>query len=104
MPIKAPYVIVFGRFDIILKNSRISFYLFICFLLNFIILRSRAISVWYQSMTSIRDQVIILVLHQLYRKMSQYMRHVSVISGHPISTGFLGLTSCQRNPWDRGVT
>ena len=28
------------------------------------ILRSRATSVWYQSITSIRDQVIIFVLHQ----------------------------------------
>ena len=32
------------------------------------------------------------------------MRHVSEISGHPISTGFYGLTGCQRDPWDRGVT
>ena len=32
------------------------------------------------------------------------MRHVSVISEHPIFTGFRGLTGCQRDPWDRGVT
>ena len=31
------------------------------------------------------------------------MRHVSVISEDPICTGFRGLTSCQRDPWDRGV-
>ena len=32
------------------------------------------------------------------------MRHVSVISGHLISIGFRGLTGCQRDPRDRGVT
>ena len=32
------------------------------------------------------------------------MRHVSVISGHPISTGFRRLTGCQWDPRDRGVT
>ena len=32
------------------------------------------------------------------------MRHVSVISGHTISTGFCGLTGCQQDPRDRGVT
>ena len=32
------------------------------------------------------------------------MRHVSVISEHPILIGFLGLTGCQRDPRDRGVT
>ena len=32
------------------------------------------------------------------------MRHVSVISGHLISIGFRGLTGCQREPRDRGVT
>ena len=32
------------------------------------------------------------------------MRHVSVILGHPISTGFRGLTGCQRDPQDRGAT
>ena len=36
----APYVIIFDRFDIILKNSIILFYLFVCFLLNFIIFYS----------------------------------------------------------------
>ena len=32
------------------------------------------------------------------------MRHVSVMSGHPIFTGFHGLTCCQWDPRDRGVT
>ena len=32
------------------------------------------------------------------------MRHVSVISGYPISTGFCGLTGYQWDPRDRGVT
>ena len=32
------------------------------------------------------------------------MRHVSMISGHPISTGFRGFTGCQRDPRDRGVS
>ena len=32
------------------------------------------------------------------------MRHVSVISGHPLSTGFHGLTGCQRDPRNRGVS
>ena len=32
------------------------------------------------------------------------MRQMSVISGHPIFTGFHKLTGCQRNPWNRGVT
>ena len=32
------------------------------------------------------------------------MRHVSVISGHPVTTGFRELTGCQRDPRDRGVT
>ena len=40
---------------------RISFSFFYSF--SFI-LRSRATSVWYQSITSIQDQVVILVLHQ----------------------------------------
>ena len=31
------------------------------------------------------------------------MRHVSVISGHPISISFHGLMGCQRDPRDRGV-
>ena len=31
------------------------------------------------------------------------MRHVSVISGHPISIDFCGLTGYQQNPWDRGI-
>ena len=31
------------------------------------------------------------------------MRHVSVISGHPISTGFRGLTGFQRDPLDLGL-
>ena len=48
----------------ILKNSRISFYLFYSFSFNFIVLRSRATSFWYQSIISIRDQVIIFVLRQ----------------------------------------
>ena len=26
------------------------------------------------------------------------MKHVNVISGHPISTGFHGLTGCQQDP------
>ena len=33
-----------------------------------------------------------------YRNRSQYMRHVSVILGHPISTGFRWLTGCQQDP------
>ena len=32
------------------------------------------------------------------------MRHVNEISGYPISIGFRGLTGCQWDPWDRGVT
>ena len=64
MPILAPYVIIFGRLDIILKNSRTSFYLFYSFSFNFIVLCSRDTSIWYQSITSIRDQVIIFVLRQ----------------------------------------
>ena len=32
------------------------------------------------------------------------MRHVSVISKHLISTGFRGLTGCQQDPRDKGVT
>ena len=32
------------------------------------------------------------------------MRPMSVISGHPISTGFFRLTGCQRDPRDRDVT
>ena len=32
------------------------------------------------------------------------MKHVSVISGHPISTGFRGLMGCQRDLQDRGIT
>ena len=32
------------------------------------------------------------------------MIHVRVISGHPKSTGFCGLTGCQRDPRDRGVS
>ena len=44
-----------------IEKFRISFRLFYSF--SFI-LRSRATSVWYQSITSIRDQVIIFVLHQ----------------------------------------
>ena len=32
------------------------------------------------------------------------MRQMSVISGHPIFTGFYELTGCQRDPRDRGVT
>ena len=32
------------------------------------------------------------------------MRQMSVISGHPIFTGFRRLTGCQRDPRDRGVT
>ena len=64
VPILAPYVIIFGRLDIILKNSRTSFYLFYSFSFNFIVLRSRATSIWYQSINSIRDQVIIFVLRQ----------------------------------------
>ena len=44
-----------------IEKFRISFRFFYSF--SFI-LRSRAISVWYQSITSIRDQVIILVLHR----------------------------------------
>ena len=28
------------------------------------------------------------------------MRHVNVISGHLIATGFRGLTGCQRDPRD----
>ena len=38
------------------------------------------------------------------RNGSQYMRQMSVISGHPISTGFRRLTGCQRDPRARGVT
>ena len=32
------------------------------------------------------------------------MRHVSVISEHAIFTGFHGLTGCQQDPRDKGVT
>ena len=60
------YVIIFGRFDIILKNLKFSFYLFICFFLNFIIFRNRVTSIWYHSIISIRNQVIILVLRHIF--------------------------------------
>ena len=44
-----------------IENLRISFRLFYSLsFFNFIILCSRATSIWYQSITSIRDQVIIL--------------------------------------------
>ena len=32
------------------------------------------------------------------------MRHENVISEHPITIGFHGLTGCQRDPLDRGIT
>ena len=32
------------------------------------------------------------------------MRQMSVISGHPIFTGFRKFMGCQRDPQDRGVT
>ena len=32
------------------------------------------------------------------------MSQMSVISGHPIFTGFRRLTCCQRDPLDMGVT
>ena len=56
---------VFGRLDIILKNSGTLFYLFYLFSFNFIVLRNRVISIWYHNITSIRDQVIIFVLYHL---------------------------------------
>ena len=43
-----------------------------------------------------------LFVRKLYRNRSQYMRYVSVISGHAISTGFRGLTGCQRDPQKLG--
>ena len=45
-----------------------------------------------------------LLVIKLYRKRSQNLRHVSMISGHSISTGFRGLKGCQQDPRDRGVT
>ena len=44
VPINNTLCYCLGRLDIILKNSRISLYLFIRFLFNFIVLRSRATS------------------------------------------------------------
>ena len=45
-----------------------------------------------------------LFVRKIYINGSQYMRHVSVISEHPIFTGFHGLTGCQPDPRDKGVT
>ena len=64
MLINSTLFIVFSIFDIILKNSKISFYLFVCFLLNFIIFGSRTTSIWYHNITSIQDHIIIFVLRQ----------------------------------------
>ena len=52
-----------------IENLIISFYLFYFIFLNFIIIRTRGTSIWYQNITFIRDRVIILVLcHPLYVK------------------------------------
>ena len=45
-----------------------------------------------------------LFVRKIYRNGSQYMRHVSVISEHPIFAGSRELTGCQRDPRIRGVT
>ena len=54
-------------------------------------------------------ETMIIVYHRfLYtvnlicRNGSRYMRHVSVISRHPISIDFRELTGCQRDPRDFG--
>ena len=46
---------------------------------NFIILHSRATSIWYQSITLIRDQIIILVLHQFDIKATSIQYQVTFI-------------------------
>ena len=54
-----------------IKNLRISFCLFhSLYFFNFIILRSRAILIWYQSITSIQDQVISIYFKFLIRDQS----------------------------------
>ena len=45
-----------------------------------------------------------LCVRKLYKNRSPYMRQMSVISGYPIFTGFRGLTGCQQDPRDRGIT
>ena len=65
-----------GRFDIILKNSRILFYLFCSLSFNFIILRNRATSIWYQSLTLIRDQVIYVCFKFLIQDQSFFFRFI----------------------------
>ena len=44
----------------ILENREFHYVYLVLFIFNFIFLCSRATSIWYQSLTSIRDQVIIL--------------------------------------------
>ena len=62
----------------------------------------------YKSCTSnsceFLEEMGFFFVRKLYRIRSPYVRHVRVISGHPISIGFRGLTGCQRDPRDRGVT
>ena len=76
MPINSTYVIFFGRLDIILKNSRTSFYLFYSHSFNFIVLRSRATSIWYQSLTMIRDQVIYICFWFLFRSFKSFVAFI----------------------------
>ena len=47
-----------------IKNLIILFHLFYSFSFFNFILRSRATSIWYHNITSVRDQVIIFVLYQ----------------------------------------
>ena len=48
--------------------------------------------------------IFLLYKRTVSRNGSQYMRQMSVISGHPIFTDFRRLMGCERDPWDRGVT
>ena len=48
--------------------------------------------------------IFLLYKRTVRRNGSQYMRQMSVISGHPIFTDFCRLTGCERDPRDRGVT
>ena len=58
MPINNTLCYCFGRLNLILKTQEFRSIYFIRFLFNFIVICSRATSIWYQSITSIRDQVI----------------------------------------------
>ena len=66
MPINSTLCYYFWDRLIILKNSKTYFYLFYSLSFNFIIFCNRVASILHHSIISIRDQVIILILHHLY--------------------------------------